>query len=51
MGLVGGVAKIGAATGAAVSLVHHLNAVGDKLRGHTSIFASIDQVILVAKDG
>ena len=51
MGLVmANVAKIGAATGAAVSLVHHLNAVGDKLRGHTSIFANIDQVILVAKD-
>ena len=51
MGLVmANVAKIGSATGAAVSLVHHLNAVGDKLRGHTSIFANIDQVILVAKD-
>ena len=51
MGLVmANVAKIGAATGAAVSLVHHLNAGGERLRGHTSIFANIDQVILVTKD-
>jgi hypothetical protein len=51
MGLVmANVAKIGAATGAAVSLVHHLNAGGERLRGHTSIFANIDQVIIVTKD-
>jgi AAA domain-containing protein len=51
MGLVmANVAKIGAGTGAAVSLIHHLNADGVKLRGHTSIFANIDQVWLVDED-
>jgi hypothetical protein len=33
-----------------VSLVHHLNASGTKLRGHTSIFANLDQVIMVNCD-
>lgn len=33
-----------------VSLVHHLNAAGTKLRGHSSILANIDQVLMVNKD-
>ncbi len=51
MGLVmQNVAKISAATGAHVCLVHHMNAGGEKLRGHTSVYANIDQVILVTRD-
>jgi hypothetical protein len=51
MGLVmSNVAKIGAATGAHVCLVHHMNAGGEKLRGHTSIYANTDQIILVEKN-
>lgn len=42
--------KINAATGAHVCLVHHMNAAGTKLRGHTSIYANIDQVITVTRD-
>jgi len=38
------------ATGANVTLVHHLNAAGTKLRGHTSILANIDQVLMVTMD-
>ncbi|MDB5596234.1 MAG: hypothetical protein JWM36_3195 [Hyphomicrobiales bacterium] len=34
-------------TGSHVCLVHHMNAAGLKLRGHTSIFANVDQVITV----
>ena len=37
-------------TGAHVMLVHHLNAGGQKVRGHTSIYANVDQVILVERD-
>jgi hypothetical protein len=33
-----------------ICLVHHMNAGGTKLRGHTSVYAGIDQVILVSKD-
>ncbi|WP_245407594.1 AAA family ATPase [Rhodopseudomonas faecalis] len=36
--------------GTHVALVHHLNAAGTKLRGHSSIFANIDQVIIVTRD-
>lgn len=36
--------------GCHVCLVHHMNAGGTKLRGHTSVYAGIDQVILVSKD-
>ena len=51
MGLViQNVAKINTATGAHVCLVHHMNAGGTKLRGHTSIYANIDQVILVERN-
>jgi hypothetical protein len=38
------------ATGANITLVHHLNAAGTKLRGHTSILANIDQVLMVTSD-
>lgn len=31
-------------------LVHHMNANGTKLRGHTSVYANVDQVVLVAKE-
>jgi hypothetical protein len=34
------------ATGAAVLLVHHMNAGGEKVRGHTSIMANLDSVLL-----
>jgi len=34
-------------TGAHVLLVHHMNAGGQKVRGHTSIYANVDQVIPV----
>lgn len=37
-------------TGVHVCLVHHLNADGTKLRGHTSVFANIDQVLAVTCD-
>ena len=36
-------------TGAHVMLVHHLNAGGTKARGHTSLFANLENVILVKK--
>jgi len=36
--------------GCHVCLVHHMNAGGTKLRGHTSVYAGVDQVILVTKD-
>lgn len=41
------ISKINNQTGASVLLVHHMNAQGGKLRGHTSIYANVDQVILV----
>lgn len=37
-------------TGAHVCLVHHMNAGGTKVRGHSSIYAGMDQVVLVTKD-
>jgi hypothetical protein len=36
-------------TGAHVMLVHHLNAGGTKARGHTSLFANVENVITVRK--
>lgn len=42
--------KINKATGAHVCLVHHMNADGKKLRGHTSIKANVDEVILVSSN-
>jgi hypothetical protein len=38
-----------AVPGCHVCLVHHMNAGGTKLRGHTSVYAGVDQVILVTK--
>lgn len=44
------ISRINSETGAHVMLVHHMNAEGKKLRGHTSIYANLDQVILVTRD-
>ncbi|MCV9940935.1 helicase RepA family protein [Boseaceae bacterium BT-24-1] len=44
------IALIQKETGAAVILIHHLNSSGTKLRGHTSIYANVDQVIMVTRD-
>lgn len=38
--------RIRKATGAHVQLVHHLNAGGQKARGHTSLFANVENVIM-----
>ena len=38
--------RIRKATGAHVMLVHHLNAGGTKARGHTSLFANVENVLL-----
>ena len=40
-------ARIALATGAAVLLVHHMNADGAKVRGHTSILANLENVLIV----
>lgn len=51
MGVVlANIARISDETGAHVMLVHHMNADGKKLRGHTSIYANVDQVITVVMD-
>jgi hypothetical protein len=51
MGVVlANIARIADETGAHVALVHHMNSDGRKLRGHTSIYANVDQVILVESD-
>jgi 5S rRNA maturation endonuclease (ribonuclease M5) len=51
MGIVfDNVAKIQEQCDVAVVLVHHMNAKGEKLRGHSSIYADSDQVILVTAD-
>lgn len=51
MGIVlSNIARIAEETGAHVALVHHMNADGKKLRGHTSIFGNVDQVITVTMD-
>lgn len=39
-----------ACPGVNVCLVHHFNAAGTKLRGHSSIYNNIDQVVLVTKE-
>lgn len=44
------VATIQEKTNAHVMLVHHMNASGQKVRGHTSIYANLDQVLLVSRD-
>jgi hypothetical protein len=43
-------ARISEATKAHVQLVHHMNAAGEKPRGHTSIFANLENVIIVHRD-
>lgn len=40
-------ARISRETGAAVLLVHHMNADGGKIRGHTSILANLENVLIV----
>lgn len=42
--------RIATECGVHVMVVHHLNADGKKLRGHTSLYADVDQVLLVTKD-
>ena len=42
-------ARIAEAVKAHVMLVHHMNAGGEKPRGHTSIFANLDSVITITK--
>ena len=44
------IARIEEACGVHVCLVHHMNADAKKLRGHTSIHANVDQVIVVTND-
>lgn len=44
------IGRINAELNAHVMLVHHMNAGGTKLRGHTSIYANVDQVALVTRD-
>lgn len=36
--------------GVHVMIVHHLNANGGKVRGHTSLYADVDQVLTVTRD-
>ncbi|SOC37062.1 AAA domain-containing protein [Rhizobium subbaraonis] len=40
-------AKLSQATGAAVLIVHHMNADGSKVRGHTSILGNLENVLIV----
>lgn len=42
--------RISRETGAHVCLVHHMNADGKKLRGHTSLLANVDEVLLVTRN-
>ncbi|MGA0564157.1 AAA family ATPase [Ancylobacter sp. VNQ12] len=48
--ILGNVDRIKAEVGCQVTLVHHMNAAGAKLRGHTSLYANSDQVVLVTLD-
>lgn len=41
--------RVRRATGAHVMLVHHMNAEGSKMRGHTSLFGNVDNVVTVKK--
>lgn len=51
MGMVlDNVDQIQSKTGAHVMLVHHMNADKSRVRGHTSIYANVDQVVLVERD-
>ncbi|EJB02919.1 hypothetical protein Rleg9DRAFT_1734 [Rhizobium leguminosarum bv. trifolii WSM597] len=42
--------RIASECGSHVMIVHHLNADGKKLRGHTSLYADVDQVLTVTND-
>ncbi|KQS95362.1 AAA family ATPase [Rhizobium sp. Leaf386] len=42
--------RISAECGVHVMIVHHLNADGKKLRGHTSLYGDVDQVLTVTND-
>lgn len=44
------VARISEKCACHVMLVHHLNAAGGKVRGHTSVYANVGQVVLVERD-
>jgi hypothetical protein len=48
--VLGNVARISEKCSCHVQLVHHLNAAGGKLRGHTSVYANVGQVMLVERD-
>jgi hypothetical protein len=48
--VLGNVARISEKCACHVMLVHHLNAAGGKLRGHTSVYANVGQVVLVERD-
>jgi hypothetical protein len=48
--VLGNVARICDKCQCHVMLVHHLNAAGGKLRGHTSVYANVGQVMLVERD-
>ena len=48
--VLGNVAQISEKCACHVMLVHHLNAGNQKLRGHTSVYANVGQVILVERD-
>lgn len=41
--------RIVQATGAHVMIVHHMNAAGEKPRGHSSIFANLDNAMVIRK--
>jgi hypothetical protein len=47
--IVGNVEVIQRETGAHVCIVHHLNAVGVKMRGSTALPAAVDQTLMVSK--
>jgi RecA-family ATPase len=48
--VLGNVVRISDRCQCHVMLVHHLNAAGAKLRGHTSVYANVGQVCLVERD-
>lgn len=48
--IMNNVERIRQATGAHVMVVHHLNSGGEKIRGHTSLKADVDQLLLITND-
>lgn len=42
--------KLEQSLGCAVSAVHHMNAVGSKLRGSSAVFANVEQVLVISRD-